>query len=139
VPDSAQQSAVGKGRPPKSTRWKKGQSGNPKGRPKGAKTFVTILDSLFQRPVTLSEKGRSRTVSFLEAVILKYGELAMKGDTKIATFLLANYSQVEKNRIPELPPGVTLEQAREAYEQLLRVTTTDAGFIVTERMPSKRN
>lgn len=34
--------AVGKGKPPKSTRWKPGQSGNPRGRPKS----VTLSEAL---------------------------------------------------------------------------------------------
>jgi hypothetical protein len=44
---------VGYGRPPKHTRFRKGQSGNPKGRPKGAKAFNTIVRE------TLTTKLRS--------------------------------------------------------------------------------
>lgn len=34
---------VGYGRPPEETRFKKGQSGNPRGRPKGSKTRPRFL------------------------------------------------------------------------------------------------
>jgi Family of unknown function (DUF5681) len=42
---------VGKGRPPRRTRWKKGQSGNPKGRPKGAKNLTTIFATILKHKV----------------------------------------------------------------------------------------
>jgi hypothetical protein len=45
VAPSSDTYTVGKGRPPLSTRWKPGQSGNPKGRLKGVKNMAT----LFQR------------------------------------------------------------------------------------------
>ena len=35
---------IGYGRPPKHTQFKKGQSGNPEGRPKGIKSLSTELD-----------------------------------------------------------------------------------------------
>ena len=41
--DDKQNSAVGYGRPPVNRQFKPGQSGNPRGRPKGSKNFATIF------------------------------------------------------------------------------------------------
>ena len=46
---------VGKGKPPKSTRFKPGQSGNPKGRPKGRKNLKTELDEVLNATVMLAK------------------------------------------------------------------------------------
>ena len=82
---------VGYGRPPKATQWKKGQSGNRAGRPKGAKGFNSIVHKTLTRPIKIREGGKIRTVSSLEAMILKFAEDAMKGDPKAAAFLLSRY------------------------------------------------
>lgn len=48
---------VGYGKPPKRTRFKKGQSGNPKGRPKGAKGFTASLKREMESKVTALSEG----------------------------------------------------------------------------------
>ena len=49
---------VGYGKPPSEHTWKPGQSGNPKGRPKGSKNKSTILREIFQRKIeSRSERG----------------------------------------------------------------------------------
>jgi len=53
---------VGKGNPPKDTRWKPGQSGNPKGRPKGIKYMSELLrEQLDQVPDTIDGKPNTKT------------------------------------------------------------------------------
>jgi hypothetical protein len=42
---------VGYGKPPKDTRFKKGQSGNPRGRAPGAKNLKTLLIDTLNEPV----------------------------------------------------------------------------------------
>ena len=42
--------AVGFGKPPRRTRFCKGQSGNPKGRPRGAKNLATLMEKVLKEP-----------------------------------------------------------------------------------------
>ena len=88
---------VGYGRPPKKTQFKPGQSGNPKGRPKGAKNEATILHEIMIRKVGIQEAGRTRKISVLAAILLRFAENALKGDAKAATFLLNRYGRDERD------------------------------------------
>jgi hypothetical protein len=59
-----------KARPPVNRQFKPGQSGNPKGRPKGRKNFVTIFAEVLSRPIQVRDKdGKVRKLSKLEAMI----------------------------------------------------------------------
>jgi len=72
--------AVGKGKPPKDTRFKPGQSGNLKGRPKGRKNFTTELDEVLTAPVPIMENGRSRKVTSRMAALMRLRKKALEGD-----------------------------------------------------------
>ena len=74
--------AVGYGRPPKATQFKPGRSGNPRGRPKGAKSEDTIVRSVMHRKVALSLAGKVRKVALLEAVWTRIADDALKGNAK---------------------------------------------------------
>ena len=54
---------VGYKKPPLHTRFKKGQSGNPRGRPKGSKNFSTLLAEALNEPVIVAEDGKRRRIS----------------------------------------------------------------------------
>tara|TARA_R110000868_G_scaffold132431_1_gene343507 strand:- start:4613 stop:5065 length:453 start_codon:yes stop_codon:yes gene_type:complete len=73
---------VGYGKPPKETRFKKGKSGNPKGRPSGTRNFKTDLLDTLKTPVQLKEKGRVKTVSTQQAALLRLREKALGGDAR---------------------------------------------------------
>jgi hypothetical protein len=87
--------AVGYGRPPKATQFKSGRSGNPKGRPKGAKDEATILREIMHQRMEVREGGRARKISRLEALLLRCLETALKGDLKAMAFLLNRYRLIE--------------------------------------------
>jgi hypothetical protein len=93
---SAGEYDVGYRRPPKNTQFKSGQSGNPKGRPKGAKNEATIWRTIFNRKVAIREGGRTRNVSLLEAMLLKYTERAINGEAKAADFVLNRFGMAER-------------------------------------------
>ena len=50
---------VGPGNPPRHTRFKPGQSGNPNGRPKGSKNFATILQQQLTKKITITVDGKA--------------------------------------------------------------------------------
>ena len=74
---------VGYKRPPKRTRFRKGQSGNPKGRPKGSLNQSTlralIAAQWLEETIKIVEGGRERQVPRLVALLKKQAELALQG------------------------------------------------------------
>lgn len=79
---------VGYGRPPKASQFKAGISGNPKGRPKGAKNLSTLAHEKLQAKVLVREGGRERRMSKAEIGMTKMvNKFAETGDPRLAQFL----------------------------------------------------
>lgn len=78
---------VGYGKPPKHTRFKPGQSGNPKGRPKGTKNLKTDLIEELSETIDIREGGGTRRISKQRAVVKSLAARAIKGDARAASLL----------------------------------------------------
>ena len=74
--------AVGFGRPPEATRFKKGVSGNPKGRPKGSLNVATVFQKILREKVVINEHGQRKTVTKLEAACKQLVNQAASGDLR---------------------------------------------------------
>ena len=75
--------------PPQSTRFSKGQSGNPGGRPKSPLKLSAVLRNALESKVVITRHGRRKTLTKLEAAILHLVDLAAKGDLKALNQLVA--------------------------------------------------
>lgn len=71
--------AIGKGKPPKQHRWKKGQSGNPRGRPKARKPDPVDVSAILDAPVEARLRGKLVTVSAYEASFRQVAKKAISG------------------------------------------------------------
>lgn len=87
---------IGYGKPPKKTQFKKGQSGNPKGRPKGTKNLATDLEEEMYETIEVFEGGRPIKVTKQRAMLKRLIEKALKGDLKAISTLLQLTSDIEQ-------------------------------------------
>lgn len=87
---------VGYGSPPEHTRFKKGQSGNPKGRPKGTLNLATVLARTLREKVIINEHGQRTIVTKLEAAIKQLVNKAAAGDLAAVRQLSALVQSAEE-------------------------------------------
>ncbi len=73
---------IGYRRPPKSGQFVKGKTGNPKGRPKGSKNFLTILEKELDQTIVVNENGKKKTVTRMQAMVKRIVAGALQGDQK---------------------------------------------------------
>jgi len=79
---------VGYGNPPKATRFKPGKSGNPKGRPKGARNLDTLMAEELEALVKVREQGIEQVVSKGHAMLKALIAKAMQGDVRAAAAII---------------------------------------------------
>jgi len=79
---------VGYGRPPLETRWRKGESGNPRKKPRRQETIVEMLDRLLLSPVNITLNGETKRVPSLEAIISQLQVKEMSGSASASRILL---------------------------------------------------
>jgi len=102
-------------RPPEATRFKKGRSGNPKGRPKGSPNLKTVLDNIFGEWIEITVQGRQCKVSKLEASFLLLYDRMAKGNINAARLLLTTYLRVNP---PETSADL-IEEVSQSDQEIL--------------------
>jgi len=111
---------VGYCRPPRHSRFQRGHSGNPQGRPPGARDSTTLLKRALLEPVLVKGRGRQVEITKLRAVATQLVNQALRGGHKQIR-LLFRYAGLDRT-LTEIKPryrGLTHEGAEWLLQKLL--------------------
>ncbi len=89
--------SAGYGKPPHASQYKKGQSGNPKGRPKNRHKSIPY-DAVLGQIVTIREDGRERRITAAQAFLLQLTQKGLAGDSAAARDVLDAIENARINR-----------------------------------------
>jgi uncharacterized protein DUF5681 len=90
---------VGYGKPPKHTQFKPGQSGNPKGRPKGIQNLNTDLEQELAVKILVTEGGAQQETTKQRAMLKSLFAKALNGDVRASGVLINLILGLEQTRI----------------------------------------
>ena len=138
---------VGYRKPPRASRFKPGQSGNPKGRPKGARNKLParneerlkklIIEEAY-RPIKVTEGKRQITISMVQAILRSLAMKAARGDHRAQqkfTEMLSETERANKAQNDEYLKEVMKYKFRweEELERRKRARHYRAGTIASSR------
>jgi hypothetical protein len=122
---------IGFGHPPKARRFKPGQSGNPRGRPKGARGVSAILEAALAKRITVTENGIRRRISKLDAAVQQVVNKAAGGNEKAVKLIMEMIAHGERANQPvdgEMSAGA--QKARDAA--ILELLKTQMQSLVSK-------
>lgn len=115
--DDLRTAKVGYKNPPKHTRFQKGRSGNPRGRPKGHLNLKTDLSNELAERVKLSQDGRQVRLTKQQALVKSLVARAIKGDARATNVLLPLILKVLEIAPVDEADNATLSQSDEQILQ----------------------
>ena len=118
--------AVGYRKPPDQTRFTKGQSGNPRGRPPGAKNLRTLLSEALNETVIVTENGGRRKVTKRQAIITQLVNRSATADWRAIKILLDLVRDIEGQTEPASPETSAFSEADEKVIEQLRARFSKA-------------
>jgi hypothetical protein len=110
---------VGYGKPPKTSQFVAGKSGNPKGRPKGSRSVGAILQDIIQKKLAVTENGKTRRLTALEVMLRRLANDAMRSDAGAMKLLLSLIDRYAESTETSLRLDDMLAEDRDILAQYL--------------------
>jgi hypothetical protein len=118
-PSPSRDYEIGYRRPPRTTQFKPGQSGNPRGRPKGARSVGTILLDVSGRRIAVTENGETRRIPTIEVVLRRLANDAIRGDRLAAKLFISLVERNAHSPATLLETGDLLAEDRDILKQYM--------------------
>jgi Family of unknown function (DUF5681) len=99
--DGADGEAVGYARPPRSTRFQKGRSGNPAGRPRPVCDLTAVVSAALYMTSIIIEDGRRRRATKREAIAAQLVDQSAQADLRATKLLIDILDKIERKREAE--------------------------------------
>jgi hypothetical protein len=125
-------SEVGYKKPPKNSQFQPGQSGNPKGRPKGVKNLSTDLEEELEKIVVVHEGNETLKVTKQRAMLKSLFAKAMKGDVRASSALITLILGLEQSKLQKTSAESLAEddlEILEAFKQKILNDSNESGDI----------
>ena len=108
------------------TRFKKGQSGNPAGRPKARRPHVSAFDIIFDKSLTVTQGGKERELTIDEALQLQTYQAALKGSKMAIRKVLKMIEKREaalakRSKVPSRGAKLVTEYSADNAQEALRI------------------
>ncbi len=120
---------IGYAKPPKHTRFTKGRSGNPKGRPTGSKNLATMMIEELTQTVAIVENGKRTKIPKIRAAVRQALNRAMVGDFKALqqiVIMLRSHDALKRvattkpiTNYPKIYANLSVKEAAELYQRTL--------------------
>ena len=128
---------VGHKRPPVASRFVKGQSGNPKGRPKGRHRNAPY-EAVLGQMVTVRDGAVERRMSAAEAFMLQMAKRGLEGDGSAGRAMMTALEEFKVRHIAETPHNIVVNYIRPGSVngglEALRMARTLDAFRPTARL-----
>jgi hypothetical protein len=118
-PNENREHKIGYRHPPLGTRFRKGQSGNAKGRPKGSLNLSTLIEKELAQKVFINENGQRKRISKKHAIAKQIVNKAATGDQKFVPLLLNEDRLRERDPALNAPATVVSEEDARVMANLL--------------------
>jgi hypothetical protein len=126
-PETARDYVVGYGKPPLHSRFQKGRSGNPKGRPRGRKNMSTLLSDALNGSVIVVESGRRKKITKREAIVTQLVNKSASADLKATQMVLAMLSDLESRADASADPAPFTEADQQVIQRIQARLRSEKG------------
>jgi hypothetical protein len=110
---------VGYAEPPKSGQFKKGQSGNSSGRPKGAKNLRTVIKEAASKKLSVVEDGKRKKKTKMDLMVTQMFNRAAQGEARFTQMALDQFRNIENRPATDHSNNVFEEADQPVIAQII--------------------